>query len=233
MNSELTTTSREQATPARANTSEKPGCLGVILRLFGIMPREASVLPYRMRDDFLSPAEISFYRALCAAIGDGAMVCPKVNLADIFFVVRPNENRAYRNKIDRKHVDFLLCNPTSMRPIAGVELDDASHQRADRQDRDGFIDSVFKAAGLPIIHVPVRRDYNVNELAALLMPYVGKVPATEAPATQPPPSQVATSDTPMCRKCGIAMVLRSRRSGQGEQFWGCPNYPKCRETMPV
>lgn len=30
-----------------------------------------------------------------------------------------------------------------MRPIVGVELDDSSHKRADRQERDEFVDSVF------------------------------------------------------------------------------------------
>jgi hypothetical protein len=218
-----------------ASANENPGCLGAILRLFGIGSREAPSLPYRMRDDFLSSAEISFYRALCAAAGDAAVVCPKVNLADLFFVVRPNENQAYRNKIDRKHVDFLLCDPTSMRPLVGVELDDASHKRADRQAHDEFVDDVFKVAELPLVRVPARSGYSVGKLSALLGPRLGQQSAAAMPVPQPVQSGEPIGATPVCRKCGVSMVLRTAARGgrQGEQFWGCPNYPKCRETVPL
>ncbi len=37
-----------------------------------------------------------------------------------------------------------------MRPLVGIELDDASHRRARRQRRDRFVDEVFAAAGLPL-----------------------------------------------------------------------------------
>ncbi|MFC3147704.1 topoisomerase DNA-binding C4 zinc finger domain-containing protein [Piscinibacterium candidicorallinum] len=32
--------------------------------------------------------------------------------------------------------------------------------------------------------------------------------------------------------CGVKLVERRQRSGGGS-FWGCPNYPKCRTTMPL
>jgi hypothetical protein len=60
----------------------------------------------------------------------------------------PREYRVYTNKIDRKHVDFVLCNPETLRPLAGIELDDKSHERADRRQRDSFVEGVFEAAGL-------------------------------------------------------------------------------------
>ena len=34
-------------------------------------------------------------------------------------------------------------------------------------------------------------------------------------------------DTPMCTKCARAMVLKEGSYGK---FWGCPGYPRCRET---
>ena len=34
-------------------------------------------------------------------------------------------------------------------------------------------------------------------------------------------------DTPMCTKCARAMVLKEGAYGK---FWGCPRYPRCRET---
>ncbi len=223
------------------DSNEKPGCLGIILRIFGIIPREvsesapreASTLPYRICDDFLSAAERSFYHVLCVATRDRAVVCPKVNLADIFFVVRPNENLGYLNKIDRKHVDFLLCDPKTMHPTVGIELDDASHRRTNRQARDKFVNDVFKVAGLPLVHISTSSGYSVVELSSLFTPYLGQSAALKAPAPEQPVQTPAVVATKLCPKCGVPMVLRRASRGKrlGEQFWGCPNYPKCHEKL--
>jgi hypothetical protein len=53
-----------------------------------------------------------------------------------------------------------------MQPLLGIELDDASHQRKDRQERDAFVDQVFAAAGLPLLHIKAARGYQPNELTA-------------------------------------------------------------------
>lgn len=39
----------------------------------------------------------------------------------------------------------------------------------------------------------------------------------------------------LCPTCGQPMVLRtaSRSNNQGQQFWGCSEFPKCRTTKPV
>ena len=211
--------------------SEPQGCLAAILSLFGIkiggLGLPASDLPYRLRDDFLSAAELSFYRVLVSAIGNRAIVTCKVNLADIFFVSKPNENQSYRNKIDRKHVDFLLCDPVTMKPRCGIELDDSSHSRRDRQDRDEFVDQVFEVAGLPLVRVPAKAAYSPTELLALVAPHlVGNPVATSQPPVKQPGS-------PLCPKCGVPMVERVAKKGTnvGQKFFGCPNYPKCKETL--
>jgi len=41
--------------------------------------------PFRLRDDFLSRAELSLCQVLTSVVGDRAKVCPKVGLADLFF----------------------------------------------------------------------------------------------------------------------------------------------------
>ncbi|QDU25856.1 Topoisomerase DNA binding C4 zinc finger [Anatilimnocola aggregata] len=211
--------------------AEPKGCLAAILSLFGISlggPAKVSVeLPYRQRDDFLSAAELSFYRVLATALGNRAVVCPKVSIADIFFVVRPNENQSYRNKIDRKHVDFLLCDPMTMKPRCGVELDDSSHARRDRQERDEFVDEVFEVAGLPLVRVPAKSAYSPAALLAFIEPHLS------GPVANSLPPDVQSSGPPACPKCGVLMVERVAKKGQsaGQSFFGCPNYPKCREIV--
>jgi hypothetical protein len=200
------------------NKPEPQGCLAAILRLFGnrlggTQTGTADQLPYRLRDDFLSPAELSFYRVLQLALKDQAVISTKVNLADIFFVARPNENQSYRNKIDRKHVDFLLCDPATMKPRCGIELDDSSHARRDRQDRDQFVDQVFDVAGLPLVRFPARSGYDPNTIAAELARHLGAQAdvATRVAAVLPP------SGSPICPKCDVPMVQRNNKS-TGKKF---------------
>lgn len=196
--------------------------------------------PYQLRDHFLSPAELSFFAVLKQVVGNRAALCTKVGLGDIFWVKKddPSRYRIYTNKIDRKHVDFLLCDPATMRPLLGIELDDKSHQRQDRIERDAFVDQVFKAAGLPLLHIPVKRTYVMAELAAQLAPYLGASPAPPVPTIAKAPEQLApvksAAETPLCPKCGSEMVLRTAKSGAnaGNRFWGCSNYPTCRSMLP-
>ena len=105
-------------------SSGKSGCLGAFLQLFGIerstrgpesFPQlpfglHDEAFPFRLRDDFLSAAEISFYHVLLSTVGDGLTICPKVNLGDVLFVSHPERNQAALNRISRKHIDFLLCD---------------------------------------------------------------------------------------------------------------------------
>ena len=79
-------------------------------------------LPYRLREQFLSSTEVALFSVLQEMADGRYIVCPKVALNDIFYIQRPNENVHFYNKIFRKHVDFLLCEPDSMKPVFGVEL---------------------------------------------------------------------------------------------------------------
>lgn len=198
--------------------------------------------PYGMQKHFLSPAELNFFQTLLRAVDHHVIVCPKVGMGDIFSVELADKSRfrTYRNKIDRKHVDFLLCDPATMQPLMGIELDDKSHRHPDRQRRDAFVDRVFEAAGLPLLHVPVRRAYNSQDIREYIAPYL-YVSVTPVTAARPVPVTTSQPVTPplqteqVCPKCGSQMVLRTAKKGAsaGQQFWGCSNYPTCRTMLPL
>jgi very-short-patch-repair endonuclease len=220
-------------------TKQKAGCLSVFLpflRLFVGEEKEPKKLPYAKRDDFLSPSEMSFYKVLTQTLGDEFIICPKVGLKDVFFV-KSRDNREftiYNNKISRKHVDFLLCRPDKMEPVLGIELDDSSHRREDRLERDIFVDDVFNAAGLPLVRFRNKQSYALSEIREKIenalkqgKEYTSSQNTTETNGLQ--------QEVPICPKCNIPMVLRAVKRGnnKGKEFYGCINFPKCREIREI
>lgn len=128
-----------------------------------------------------------------------------------------------------------------MQSVVGIELDDTSHDRKDRQERDAFVDEVFQAARLPILHIKVRREYAPREIALLLAPYlkfkVKPLPENTAKVSEEEEIDMNASsvETQICPRCGEDMVLRTAKKGDnaGNQFWGCLNYPRCRAIVDV
>jgi hypothetical protein len=185
--------------------------------------------PYHLVDEFISPAELNFFFNLKSVVGDSVYIFSKVKLSDLFYAKTEDfgKNRSYTNRIDRKHVDFLLCDVKTLKPIMGIELDDKSHQRADRQERDDFVNHVFEAAKLPLMHVSVQRSYSQSELKSKLSAWISGTQSSNEDLEQP------LDSSPCCPKCGNEMVLRTAKRGdnQGGKFWGCSKFPECRGIL--
>lgn len=246
-------------------TNERSGCLAALFRFLGsglsqkafadvssspssamldLPDSHIRVFPYGVREQFLSTTELSFYKVISDVVRSHAVICVKVRLADIFFVQRPHENRTALNRIAQKHIDFLLCDPRSLRPIVGIELDDATHARPDRQERDTFVNQVFEAAELPLLHICAKGGYAYAEVEAQIAPFLTSFVATPLyPQTdETNGGQFAEHKHPMmklsvpfCTNCGISMVVRTVAQGtnRGKQFYGCANFPRCRIMLPL
>ncbi len=127
--------------------------------------------PFARRNDFFSAAERSFYEIL-RRLDPEYTVFAKVRLSDLVRVQASGREFWEKfNSINGKHVDFVLCDET-LAPVVAIELDDASHNSAARIKRDGFVDSVFQSAALPIVHVPAKRGYVLEEIRQLLAPHL-------------------------------------------------------------
>jgi hypothetical protein len=144
--------------------------LPAVLKL--VMKKRAPVpvaLPYRKKDYLFTAAERSFYEVLCGVVDGQLHVFPKIRLADLVWMPKGTANQqAHRNRIQSKHVDFVLCDREKIAPVLVIELDDSSHEAEERRERDSFVDSALFAAGLPIFHIPARKAYVPADLAALI-----------------------------------------------------------------
>lgn len=138
---------------------------------------------YYLRKSLFTPAERSFLGVLEPNLPPAIRVFGKVRLEDILGVkagLERGERQAARNRINRKHVDFLLVRANDLSPVAGIELDDSSHEEEDRQQRDAFVDSAFASAGLPLLHFLVQKAYNPVDLRTKI------ASAIAAPSSEPP-----------------------------------------------
>lgn len=83
----------------------------------------------------------------------GYTVFAKVRLLDLIEPVKGiRKYKTYFYKIQAKHVDFVLCDQNLVAEWI-IELDDSSHDRPDRQERDRFVDEAVTSVGYKILHV--------------------------------------------------------------------------------
>jgi restriction system protein len=80
------------------------------------------------------------------------------------------------------------------------------------------------AAGKPI------RLIDGDELLSMIGAVNPLAPAVESFTAQHP-----SRDTPRCPRCHVPMQRRTAQRGPhaGKAFWGCPNYPGCRQIFDV
>jgi very-short-patch-repair endonuclease len=124
---------------------------------------------------------MAFYRALKAAVGihyDIYAQIPVWALVDSASANR-NEKLSFTNQINQKRVDFVLVNPTSLETETVIELDDRSHERNVRRERDSFLDAVLARAGIPIVRIAAAAAYNQEELRNKLVSMKGQLPRKE------------------------------------------------------
>ena len=93
-----------------------------------IDPRGPSSYPYRTKNYLLTQAEKSFYNVLNHwNQNNDYYIFPKIRLADVLYLPKDTQNRqSYWNKIQSKHLDFVICDAQNIRPILAIELDDSS-----------------------------------------------------------------------------------------------------------
>jgi hypothetical protein len=128
---------------------------------------EPQSYPYEKIPSFFSPAERSFLGVLEQAINGQYRFMGKVRLADVVKVKGGMNKSMWQsafNRIQSKHLDIVACDPATLAVQFVLELDDESHNQANRQARDQFVDKVLEAAGIPVFHFIAKKRYSVQDI---------------------------------------------------------------------
>ncbi len=116
--------------------------------------KKPDITKFYTAKNILTDREYKFYRRL-KPLADryGLSIYTKVRLADLVEPKPKAENPFWMecfNKIKAKHIDFALADDeTSI--VALIELDDRSHARPDRIERDDFVNAVLKNTGYTLL----------------------------------------------------------------------------------
>ena len=114
--------------------------------------RYTQYYPYHKKY-LLTKNEYYFYKKLKEITEPlNLQILAKIRLADLIEVNKGLDSQKwgmYFGKIKAKHIDFAIAE--DMKIIALIELDDYTHQRADRQERDIFVNNVLDQTGYVLI----------------------------------------------------------------------------------
>lgn len=130
----------------------------VILAAIGMKIGNApkrTIAAYRKKY-LLTKNEYSFYQKIKPIIQEKNLrVLCKIRLADLI-EPEPNKNQkewyAAFNRIKSKHIDFAIATE-NMKVIVLVELQDNTHQKSDRKERDEFVNTAVTRAGYILLSV--------------------------------------------------------------------------------
>jgi len=119
----------------------------------------------------MTPTEMEFWKVLRELIPEQFCLFAKVRIADVVEVNARRYTKGYNikfSRISQKHLDFVICLARNSGVIGAVELDDSSHQRQDRMERDRFVDGCLLQAGVPLLHIGVSAQYDKTYIGELL-----------------------------------------------------------------
>tara|TARA_R110000772_G_scaffold175564_4_gene287309 strand:- start:27 stop:362 length:336 start_codon:yes stop_codon:yes gene_type:complete len=103
------------------------------------------------------------------AISEQYDIFAKVRLADLVSVNKGVSREVWGksfNKIKAKHIDFILCEKSTSKILCAIELDDQSHSKIKRQERDEFVTKVLSIVALPFVRFDVTRTYQSDAVKA-------------------------------------------------------------------
>jgi hypothetical protein len=135
--------------------------------------------PYVPARTLFSAAERSFLGVLDQAVGPEHRVFGKVRIADVALVKSSTRSarQAAINRISGKHLDFVVCRASDLAIVCAVELNDRSHDGKKAQVRDAFVADVCRTIGLPLLVLPARARYVVEDVRQAFVEAIAPVPA--------------------------------------------------------
>ncbi|MBU1557769.1 DUF2726 domain-containing protein, partial [Patescibacteria group bacterium] len=94
---------------------------------------------FYLRKELMSYSERKLFEVLKKELGLEYLIFSKVRIEDFIgankFGITSQKHFGLRNRIKSYHVDFLICDTVTTKPLFAIELDGASHNSHERKER--------------------------------------------------------------------------------------------------
>jgi hypothetical protein len=214
----------------------------VLLVVFALLSKKTNVtsdgLAYAFNEKLFSPAERSFYGVLTQVVQSDAVIFGKVRVADILSPAKGLDKGQWRqafNRISSKHFDYVICSRDTLSVLCVIELDDESHSKKSREQRDRFLEEACASAALTLHRVKASTAYSLPEIRSMIFPGQQTNDLVEQKRTAEQAVEEKMETSKLCPKCSSELVERIAQKGprKGSKFLACSAYPKCRYVDAV
>lgn len=118
---------------------------------------------YKPKRYIITLTELNFYNILLEIAKELDLILfSQVSLYNI--IETKYNNQSAFNKIKSKTIDFVLVDKNNCRIKLCIELDDYTHNRYDRIERDKFINKLFSDLEIDLIRFKTSNYYNKEAL---------------------------------------------------------------------
>jgi very-short-patch-repair endonuclease len=124
------------------------------------------IWPFYAKKPLSQPEQILYFR-LVQALPEH-IILAQVQLSRLLGVKKGNNYQTWFNRINRMSVDFVVCKKDSS-IVAVIELDDATHQKEDRQTADAKKDKALASADIRIVRWPVKAIPDIASIQSTVM----------------------------------------------------------------
>jgi len=124
---------------------------------------------YYAKSYVMTSRENECFKILNEIFSSKWFVVPQVHLSALldYRVKGQNWNAAFRH-INGKSVDFVLIGKESYRVICAIELDDSTHNKPERKERDVEIERMFEEARIPLARIAKFESMTKPEIAKVV-----------------------------------------------------------------
>ena len=128
-----------------------------------------TIIPnYKIKEEFITENELKLYKVLKKVAYELKLdIFTQVALNRILEINNRRKQQQLRNRIDRKSIDFVLYDEKTKKIVCCIELDDSTHEREERIERDLSLDKIFKDT-IKLIRIKVQNYYDYNKILNMI-----------------------------------------------------------------
>ena len=128
-----------------------------------------TIIPnYKIKEEFITENELKLYKVLKKVAYELKLdIFTQVALNRILEINNRRKQQQLRNRIDRKSIDFVLYDEKTKKIVCCIELDDSTHEREERIERNLFLDKIFKDT-IKLIRIKVQNYYDYNKILNMI-----------------------------------------------------------------